>query len=97
MTTIPAVDIATHDEDIIRRVEAFIRGGAVPPDRYEFQMLYGVRPALQEELTAAGHPVRVYVPFGADWYGYYSRRLAERPANLLFMLRSLIRDPARKE
>ena len=91
------VNVATHDEALIRRVEGFIRGGAIPPDRYEFQMLYGVRPALQEELAAAGHPVRVYVPFGADWYGYYSRRLAERPANLFFMIRSFIRDSGRKE
>ena len=52
-------------------------------------MLYGVRNGLQEELVAAGHPMRVYVPFGEDWYGYYSRRIAERPGNLAFVVRGL--------
>ena len=57
---------------------------------FEFQMLYGIRPEEQRRLVAAGHTVRVYVPFGTDWYGYFTRRLAERPANLLFFLRSLV-------
>ena len=59
------------------------------PDSYEFQLLYGIRPEEQARLAAAGHTVRAYVPYGADWYGYFMRRLAERPANLQFFLRSL--------
>ena len=58
-------------------------------ERYEFQLLYGVKPSLQERLVAAGHRVRIYVPYGEDWYGYFSRRLAERPANLMFVVRGL--------
>ena len=85
------VGIATHDEQLIRETEAFIRGAGLGPDRYEFQMLYGVRPRLQQRLAAAGHTMRIYVPYGSDWYGYFSRRLAERPANLLFLARSLLR------
>jgi proline dehydrogenase len=59
------------------------------PDSYEFQMLYGIRPEEQQSLAAAGHRMRVYVPYGDEWYGYFMRRLAERPANLAFFLRSL--------
>jgi len=58
-------------------------------DRWEYQMLYGIRPDEQRRLVAAGRTVRVYVPYGSDWYGYFTRRLAERPANMLFFLRSL--------
>jgi len=84
----PAVlQMATHDERIIAQAEALIAGHNLPPDRYEFQMLYGIRPARQETLAAAGHPVRVYVPFGSAWYPYFMRRLAERPANLMFFLK----------
>ncbi|MDT3681928.1 MAG: proline dehydrogenase family protein [Truepera sp.] len=83
------LNIATHDEALLRELLAYARGARLGPERYEVQMLYGVRPQLQERLTAQGHPVRVYVPFGADWYGYYSRRLAERPANLAFVVRGL--------
>ena len=60
-------------------------------DRYEFQMLYGIRRDLQERLAAEGHPVRVYVPYGRHWYPYFMRRLAERPANLGFFVRNLVR------
>lgn len=81
--------IATHDENMIQAAESTIKEFA--PQRYEFQMLYGIRPARQEALAAAGYPVRVYVPFGAAWYPYFMRRLAERPANVWFFVRSLFR------
>ena len=83
------VGVATHDESILREVEAFVRGAGLGPERYEFQFLYGVKPALQRRLVAKGHRVRIYIPYGHDWYGYFSRRLAERPANLLFVVRGL--------
>lgn len=83
------IDIATHDETLIRETEAFVRGAKIPPEQYEFQLLYGVKPKLQQALRQRGHTVRIYVPYGKDWYGYYSRRLAERPANLAFVLRGL--------
>ena len=84
------VDVATHDEALIREATAFARGAGLPRDRYELQLLYGVRPLLQERLVAEGHPVRLYVPVGADWYGYFSRRLAERPANVAVVLRGIL-------
>lgn len=83
------VGVATHDESIIRETEAFVRGAGLGPERYEFQFLYGVKPALQRSLVSRGHKVRIYIPYGHDWYGYFSRRLAERPANLLFVARGL--------
>jgi proline dehydrogenase len=82
------VGIATHDERIIQETQAYLRGAGVEASRYEYQLLYGVKLGLQRQL-AARHPVRIYVPYGQDWYGYFSRRLAERPANLLFVLRGL--------
>jgi proline dehydrogenase len=85
------LDIATHDENMIRAAQEAIRKYDVAPDRYEFQMLYGIRSARQLELAAAGYRMRVYVPFGSAWYPYFMRRLAERPANLWFFLRSLFR------
>jgi len=85
------LEIATHDEKLIKRAEHLIGSLRVPVDGYEFQMLYGVRGARQAELAAAGYPTRVYVPFGEAWYPYFMRRLAERPANLWFFLRSLLR------
>ncbi|MBV8084210.1 MAG: proline dehydrogenase family protein [Chloroflexi bacterium] len=78
--------LATHDLRIIREVQAW----APPRDFFEFQMLYGVRPELQRELVADGYRLRAYVPFGSDWYAYFMRRLAERPANLMFFLRQLL-------
>ena len=82
--------VATHDLRMVRLAEdLFARHGRTPADG-EFQMLYGIRAAEQRRLAAAGHTVRVYVPFGTDWYGYFSRRLAERPANLAFFARSLV-------
>lgn len=83
------VGIATHDERIIAETEAYLRGARLGRERYEYQLLYGVKLNLQRQL-AARHPVRIYVPYGQDWYGYFSRRLAERPANLLFVLRGLV-------
>jgi proline dehydrogenase len=82
------IGVATHDESIIRETEAFVRGAKAK--HYEFQLLYGVKPALQRALVARGHKVRIYIPYGEDWYGYFSRRLAERPANLAFVLRGLL-------
>lgn len=88
----PAVlQIATHDERIIQAAETTIREKALPPARYEFQMLYGIRSNRQRELAAAGYPVRVYVPYGAAWYPYFMRRLAERPANLWFFISNLFK------
>jgi len=83
------VNVASHDEAIIREVEATVRERGLGPDRYEFQLLYGVRLSLQRALRDRGHTVRIYVPYGEDWYGYFTRRLAERPANLLFVVRGL--------
>jgi proline dehydrogenase len=84
--------IATHDERIIAWAERLISERHIPRDLYEFQMLYGIRPALQRRLAADGHTVRVYVPFGEQWYPYFTRRLAERPANILFLLSNLWRS-----
>src|SRR4051794_27747936 len=84
--------IATHDDTAIAHAQRRIAAGAGSLDgRYEFQLLYGVRPQLQSSLAEQAHPVRVCVPYGPDWYVYFGRRLAERPANVLFVVRSLIR------
>jgi proline dehydrogenase len=80
---------ATHDERLIRVLLDKTRELGLPPDRFEFQMLHGIRPDLHAMLKAAGVRLRVLVPFGEDWYGYFVRRLAERPANLLFLARNL--------
>ena len=84
--------LATHDERIIARALAFTRERGIAPDRFEFQMLYGVRRDLQDRLAKGGFGVRVYVPFGTQWYPYFMRRLAERPANVAFVLRSILRE-----
>ncbi|MGE5672886.1 MAG: proline dehydrogenase family protein, partial [Mycobacterium leprae] len=76
--------IATHDDAIIAYAEQFIRENGIPRSQFEFQMLYGIRTERQLELARAGYRTRVYVPFGRDWYPYFVRRLAERPANLWF-------------
>jgi proline dehydrogenase len=83
--------IATHDEKIVRWAILYAYRHDVPRDRFEFQMLYGIRRDLQEKLAAQGYTVRVYIPYGTHWYPYFMRRLAERPANLLFLLRNLFR------
>ena len=82
--------IATHDEAMIEHVKSFTKSRGIGTDRYEFQMLYGIRRAKQEQLKAEGHNVRIYVPFGSQWYPYFMRRLAERPANLMFILKALV-------
>jgi proline dehydrogenase len=84
--------LATHDERLIARATQLSRAEGIPPERFEFQMLYGVRRDLQDRLVQAGFGVRVYVPFGTEWYPYFMRRLAERPANVLFLLRSILRE-----
>jgi proline dehydrogenase len=81
--------VATHDPEMIERVSASARERGIGPERFEFQLLYGVRRDLQRRLVAEGHRMRVYVPYGTEWYPYFMRRLAERPANVLFVLRSL--------
>ncbi len=83
--------IATHDDHIIHAVESFVSEHSIAPDRFEFQMLYGIRRDLQRQLVKDGYRLRVYVPFGEAWYPYFMRRLAERPANLLFFVRQLLR------
>ena len=84
--------LATHDERIVERARRFADGRGIGPERFEFQMLYGVRRDLQERLRRQGYRVRVYVPFGREWYPYFMRRLAERPANVLFITRSVLRE-----
>mgnify|MGYP001075639984 FL=1 len=81
--------VATHDDRLITIAESLAARHGRGRDGYEFQMLYGVRPGRQRELAASGRTVRIYVPYGTDWYGYFMRRLAERPANVAFFLRSL--------
>jgi proline dehydrogenase len=83
--------LATHDEKIIRQAQAFAIRENVPRDSFEFQMLYGIRRDLQQSLVREGWRMRVYVPFGTEWYPYLMRRLAERPANLLFIGKNLLR------
>ena len=83
--------VATHDQALIEHAISFVRERGIPNERFQFQMLYGVRPRLQLDLVARGYDVLVATPYGPDWYRYLMRRLAERPANLLFFLRSLVR------
>jgi proline dehydrogenase len=87
--------IATHDERLIARAIEVARAEDIRPARFEFQMLYGVRRDLQERLVADGWTVRTYVPYGAEWYPYFMRRMAERPGNVAFLLRSLWRERKR--
>jgi len=81
--------IATHDPAMIDLARAFARDRQIPPDRFEFQMLYGIRRDLQNKLVADGYRLRIYVPFGREWFPYFMRRLGERPANVLFVLRGI--------
>nr|WP_240895189.1 proline dehydrogenase family protein [Kineococcus siccus] len=82
--------VATHDLRLVQTAQELARAAGRGPESMEFQMLFGIRTTEQQRLAAAGHTVRVYVPYGTDWYGYFSRRLAERPANLVFFARSLV-------
>ena len=83
--------LATHDEAMITEARSFAAQHAIDPSRYEFQMLFGVRRDLQRQLVQQGCNVRVYVPFGQEWYPYFMRRLAERPANVFFLAKNLMR------
>ena len=84
--------IATHDEVIIGEAKRFAKERGIASDRFEFQMLYGVRRDLQEQIVREGYRVRVYVPFGSQWYPYLMRRLAERPANIAFMVGNIVKE-----
>lgn len=83
--------IATHDEKVIEHVKRFVKQHHIPRSQFEFQMLYGIRCQMQTELAKQGYTMRVYVPYGNDWYGYFMRRLAERPANVMFVLTSMFK------
>jgi proline dehydrogenase len=84
--------IATHDEAMIQHARQIAKAQGIAAERYEFQMLYGVRRDLQARLREAGYNMRVYIPFGTQWYPYLMRRLAERPANIAFILGNLVRE-----
>lgn len=84
--------IATHDPNLVEGAKSFAKARGIPADRFEFQMLFGIRRRLQRELLSQGYRVRIYVPFGKQWYAYFMRRLAERPANLFFLLRNMFRS-----
>jgi len=90
--TVPA--IATHDPKMIELTRSYAREHDIPADRFEFQMLFGVRRDLQSALVRDGYRVRVYIPFGREWFPYFMRRLGERPANVMFVMRSLLRESA---
>ncbi|RAL24026.1 proline dehydrogenase family protein [Thermoflavimicrobium daqui] len=83
--------IATHDEKVIEHVKKFVQEHQIPRTQFEFQMLYGIRVQMQHELAKEGYTMRVYIPYGNDWYGYFMRRLAERPANVGFVLKSMFK------
>jgi len=83
--------LATHDENIINEAKAFALRENIARNSFEFQMLHGIRRDLQKSLVKEGWGMRVYVPFGTEWYPYFMRRLAERPANVLFIARNLLR------
>ncbi len=84
--------IASHDEKIIQRALQYVQERNIAADRFEFQMLYGINRDLQKRLVAGGHRLRLYVPYGDAWYPYFMRRLAERPANVVFLARNLLRS-----
>ncbi|MBO8176237.1 proline dehydrogenase family protein [Aeribacillus pallidus] len=83
--------VATHDDAIIEYTKQLVKEYNIPNDQFEFQMLYGIRPERQLELVKEGYKMRVYVPYGTDWYGYFMRRLAERPANVAFVLKGILK------
>lgn len=84
--------IATHDEAIVDQMRTFVRENNIDKHAFEFQMLYGIRRDLQRKLAAEGFGVRVYIPFGPEWYPYFMRRLAERPANVLFLVKNFFKN-----
>jgi proline dehydrogenase len=83
--------LATHDENIIKEAKAFATRESIPRDAFEFQMLHGIRRDLQQSLVRDGWRMRVYIPFGTEWYPYFMRRLAERPANVFFIVKNMLR------
>jgi proline dehydrogenase len=85
------IGVATHDDNMINAVREYAAKNNIPKDRFEFQMLYGVRSASQLQLAKEGYKMRVYVPYGTEWYPFFMRRLAERPANVWFLLKNLFR------
>ncbi|HET9065759.1 MAG TPA: proline dehydrogenase family protein [Gemmatimonadales bacterium] len=88
--------LATHDEVIIEQAKQFVTERGIPRDHFEFQMLYGVRRDLQDALVAEGWRIRVYIPFGTHWYPYLMRRLAERPANIFFIVGNIFKEGKRR-
>ena len=84
--------MATHDEKLMRNIQAFATRENIPRNVFEFQMLYGIRRDLQQQLVRDGWRMRVYIPFGTEWYPYFMRRLGERPANALFIARHMLRS-----
>lgn len=84
--------IASHDEKIVRETLQHLKERKIGPDRFEFQMLYGIRRDLQRQIVQQGYRLRLYVPYGDAWYPYFMRRLAERPANVLFLAKNLLRN-----
>ncbi len=84
--------LATHDEKIIAELKQFAKADNIPTSAYEFQMLHGVRRDLQQQLVREGYGLRVYIPFGSEWYPYFMRRLAERPANVIFIAKNMFRQ-----
>ncbi|MCM3718190.1 proline dehydrogenase [Fictibacillus phosphorivorans] len=82
--------VATHDDEIIQYTKDLVKKHNIPYDQFEFQMLYGIRVERQEQLLQEGYKMRIYVPYGNDWYGYFMRRLAERPANVMFVLKGVL-------
>jgi len=87
--------IATHDVAMLDHARAIIRERKIPADKYEFQMIYGIRRDLQAQIRGQGHALRIYVPFGTEWCPYFMRRLSERPANCLFIVRNLVAESFR--
>ncbi|MBX3062847.1 MAG: proline dehydrogenase family protein [Anaerolineae bacterium] len=86
------IGAATHDDKMIAATQQTATERAIPKERFEFQMLYGIRPQRQQQIVNEGYKMRVYVPYGTEWYPYFMRRLAERPANVGFLLKNLLRD-----
>ncbi len=84
--------IATHDEAIIQIAKEFTKANRISPERFEFQMLYGIRRDLQEKLVKEGYNLRIYIPFGKEWFPYFMRRLGERPANVQFLVTNILRE-----
>jgi proline dehydrogenase len=88
----PYLEMATHDIKMLEATEAYAEQLGLPRDAFEFQMLYGIRRDLQDQLAAEGYRMRVYIPFGTEWYPYFMRRMAERPANAGFVVRALVKE-----